>query len=87
MPENPSATLQGTVEKIISSSVPGTPEKAQISVESADHLYRELRVDNSLETDTGEEIRLKVGSPVEITITAEAGSTTTQSNPPEPTTK
>ncbi len=42
--------------------------------------------DDGLETDTGEEIRLEVGSPVEITITSEAGSTTIQSNPPEPTT-
>jgi hypothetical protein len=37
MNEKPSATLPGTVEKIIKSPIPDEPEKAQIAVEGADH--------------------------------------------------
>ena len=47
MSENPSATLPGTVEKIIKSPHPGVPEKAQTAVEGADHLYREIRIENT----------------------------------------
>jgi hypothetical protein len=39
-----SVTLPGTIEKIIPSAYPGEPEKAQISIEGADQLYREVRV-------------------------------------------
>jgi len=35
MPEKPNVTLPGTVEKIIPSSDPSEPEKAQISVKTA----------------------------------------------------
>jgi len=50
MNERPSA---GTVEKIIKSPFPSEPEKAQITVEGADHLYREIRVDNTLTNENG----------------------------------
>jgi hypothetical protein len=38
--------LRGKVEKIIKPVYPSEPEKAQITVEDADHLYREIRVEN-----------------------------------------
>jgi hypothetical protein len=44
MPEQTSSTLHGTVEKIIKSSDPSEPEKAQIAIENADKLYREIRI-------------------------------------------
>jgi len=40
--EKPSTTLPGTVEKIIKPAHPSLPEKAQIAVEGADDLYREI---------------------------------------------
>jgi len=44
-----STTLVGNVEKLIRPHPSsGEPEKAQIAVEGADHLYREIRVPNSL---------------------------------------
>ena len=46
MPEKPSVKMPGTVEKIIQPAHPGQPEKAQISVEGADDLYREIRIEN-----------------------------------------
>ena len=69
--ENPSTTLVGTVEKIIRARVPSEPEKAQIVVEGADHLYKELRIDNTL-TDAGNnEVHLKTGAKVKVTVEAE----------------
>jgi hypothetical protein len=59
MNERPSAILPGTVEKIIKSPFPSEPEKAQITVEGADHLYREIRVENTLTNENGDEVSLK----------------------------
>jgi hypothetical protein len=76
MSEKPSTTLVATVEKIIPSPYPSVPEKAQIAVEGADHLYRELRIENALTDENGDKVRLKKGAEVEVTIAAEAGATT-----------
>jgi hypothetical protein len=66
------AKLPGTVEKVIKPQ-PGTqePEKAQIAVEGADHLYRELRVPNKLTDEDGNKVKLVVGAEVEVKIEAE----------------
>jgi predicted DNA-binding antitoxin AbrB/MazE fold protein len=66
----PSTTLPGTVEKIIKPVHPSEPEKAQISVEGADDLYRELRIENNLKNENGERVPLKEGQTVDITIQA-----------------
>jgi hypothetical protein len=71
-----SATLPGTVEKIVPSVDPHEPEKAQIQIEGGDHLYRELRVDNTLKDESGREVKLKEGAHVEVTIEADATATT-----------
>ena len=76
MNERPSAILPGTVEKIIKSPFPSEPEKAQITVEGADHLYRELRVENTLTNENGDEVSLKPGAHVEVTLEADAKDTT-----------
>lgn len=70
MTEKPSTTLPATVEKIIKSPSPNVPDKAQISVEGADHLYRELRIENTLINENGEKVQLKEGAEVEVTIEA-----------------
>ena len=71
MSEKASRTLAATVEKIIKPPVPDGTEKAQISVEGADHLYRELRIENSFTDENGDRVRLKPGVEVEVTITTE----------------
>jgi hypothetical protein len=68
--EKATVTLPGTVEKIIPPSV-DEPEKAQISVEGAEHLYREIRVENVLQDKAGNEVGLKQGAKVDVTIEAE----------------
>jgi len=73
--EKASVTLPGTVEKIIKPPHPSLPEKAQIAIEDADHLYREIRIDNSLTDQNGEPVRLKEGAPVEVTVEADPQNT------------
>jgi hypothetical protein len=79
MSEKSSAIMPGTVEKIIKSPFPNEPEKAQIIVDGADHLYREIRIDNTLTNEQGEEVSLKPGAHVEVTVEAEAEATTPKS--------
>jgi hypothetical protein len=69
--ENTSVTLPGTVEKIIKPSEPGEPEKAQIKIEGADDMYREIRIENSLTTEDGKHARLKKGAEVDVTVEAD----------------
>jgi len=76
MSDKPSTTLPATVEKIIKSPYPDVPEKAQIAVEGADHLYRELRIENTLIDENGDKVHLKKGAEVEVTIEAEPEATT-----------
>jgi hypothetical protein len=76
--EKLSTTLTGTVEKIIQPPYTGAPEKAQIVVEGADDLYKELRVENTLKNEDGEEVRLKKGSQVEVTIQADPEAKTSE---------
>ena len=45
-------------------------DKAQISIEG-DHGYRDLRIENSLTDEHGDEVKLKKGAHVEVTVTAE----------------
>jgi hypothetical protein len=81
MAEKPGVTLPGTVEKIIPPSAPSEPEKAQISVEGADDLYKEIRIENSLTTESGHEVRLTKGAEVEVTVEADAKATTPKNQP------
>ena len=76
MPEKSSVTMPGTVEKIIPPVHPSGPEKAQIALEGADELYREIRIENSLTDENGDEVRLKRGAEVEITVEADPEATT-----------
>lgn len=65
----------GTVSKVIKSPYPQVPEKAEIAVKDADPLYREIRVENTLENEDGEKVKLKQGAHVDITIEADAKET------------
>lgn len=69
-------TLPGKVEKIIPPAHPAEPEKAQINVQGAEDLYREIRIDNVLQNEKGETVRLKQGAEVEVTVEADEAATT-----------
>jgi len=70
--EKPAVTLPAVVEKIVKPFNPSEPEKAQIAIQGADHLYKEIRVENTLKNAAGEKVRLKPGAEVEVTIEAPA---------------
>jgi hypothetical protein len=55
---------------------PREPEKAEISVEGADDLYREIRVENVLTDENGEKVRLKPRAEVDVILEADTDATT-----------
>lgn len=67
--------LPGTVEKIIKPAHPSQPEKAQINLDGADDLYKEIRIDNVVTDETGRKARLKSGAEVDVTIEADSEAT------------
>jgi len=75
MTEKATATLPGRVEKIIKPMFSSEPEKAQISVEGADHLYRGIRIENKLTDENGGEVKLKPGATVDVTVQADPEDT------------
>ena len=79
MTKKPRAKKRGVVEKVIRPPHPSMPEKAQIAVEDADHLYREIRIDNTLETEDGKKVKLKEQAPVGVVIEADENATVPKS--------
>jgi hypothetical protein len=75
MTEKPKVTKPGVVEKIIKSRYPGEPEKAQIAVEGADDLYKEIRIDNTLEDEKGNKVKLKEHAEVDVVVEADPKAT------------
>ena len=71
IPEQPSTTMPGTVDKIIPSPRPSQPEKAQIAVDAADRHRDHLRIENTLTDEHGDDVKLRKGAHVEVTVTAE----------------
>jgi hypothetical protein len=76
IPERASTIMRGTVDKIILSRSRKQPEKAQIAVERGTRRYRNLRIENTLTDENGDEVKLKKGAHVEVTVAA-AGKTST----------
>jgi hypothetical protein len=68
--------LRGTVQKVIKPSHPSEPEKAQIDIEGADDLYREIRLENVVTDDKGEKASLKPGAKVDVVLEADSDATT-----------
>jgi len=68
--QRPNTLLPGIVETIIKFPHPNEPEKAQIAIEGADDRYREIRIENALKDENGDEVSLKPGAPVKVNIRA-----------------
>jgi hypothetical protein len=68
--------LLGTVEKVIKPLAPSEPEKAQIGVEHADDLYREIRIENVVTDKNGAKASLKPGAKVDVIVEADSDATT-----------
>ena len=78
--DRPNTTLAGTVEKIIPSLSPDQPEKAEIVLDDGEPLYREIRIENVLKDEDGEELHLKPAAPVDITVEADEKDTVKSEN-------
>jgi hypothetical protein len=63
-------TLPGTVERIIISPNPNEPEKAQITLKESDHVFRAIRIENTLKNKNGGDVSLKLGARVKVTVHA-----------------
>jgi hypothetical protein len=80
MSDRPAVTMDAKVQKIIKSPDPRVPDKAEIGIEGADELYREIRIENTLMDEQGNQVELKQGANVDVTIAAESSETTGKIN-------
>ncbi len=67
--------LQGIVQKVIKPVMPSEPEKAQIDIEGADDLYREIRIENEVVGEDGQKARLKPGAEVDVIVEVDSSAT------------
>lgn len=67
--------LHGKVQKLLKSSHPKEPEKAEIAIHEADDLYKEIRIDNVMHDDKGQEFQLKPGAKVDVVVEADSDAT------------
>jgi hypothetical protein len=67
--------LQGTVQKVIKPISPNQPEKAQIDIQDADELYREIRIENELTDEKGHKAKLNEGADVDVVVEADSSAT------------
>jgi hypothetical protein len=70
MSKKVSIKLPARVVKVIPPIDPAEPPTIQIEVEGAEHLYREIRIDNRLETEDGKIVQVKEGATIEVIIEA-----------------
>ena len=71
----PWKTVSAVVNKVIKTGMARQPEKAEISITPADYLFREVRIENSLTSPTGDAVALKPGAQVDVTFEADANDT------------
>ncbi len=64
--------LPGMVERIIISPNPNEPEKALITLKESDHAFRAIRIENTLKNENGDDVSLKLGARVKVTVKAKA---------------
>ena len=80
MTRKPKTVKPGRVRRIIKPIHPGLPEQAEIEVNDADHLYREIRIKNELEDEHGKKVKLKEHANVDVVLEADPKATTPAEN-------
>ena len=71
IPEMPSVSMPGIIKKIFPPPHPTQHKKAQIAVGRAEPRYRNLRIENTLTDEHGNDVKLKKGAHVDVTVTAD----------------
>ena len=61
-------SLPGTVEKIITPTIPGDAEKVEISIQTGDDPGQRIRIANTLIDAQGDAVALKKGAVVNFVI-------------------
>jgi hypothetical protein len=59
--------LRGRVQRVIKPFA-NEPEKAEIEVDEAEDLYREIRIENVVTDENGKQARLKPGAKVDVVV-------------------
>jgi hypothetical protein len=80
IPALPSASVPGTVLKIIPPKRLGQPESAEIDLDVADERNRDLRIENTLVNEHGQDVKLKKGARVDVNVTARDQTSTEESS-------
>jgi hypothetical protein len=60
---------------------PEIPEKAELSIDGCDPLDQELRIENKLTDEKGNEVKLKQGAQVDVAVVADPKDTTPNARP------
>ncbi|MGH9446806.1 MAG: hypothetical protein ACRD3O_13890 [Terriglobia bacterium] len=76
MRDKPKTKKRGRVQRVIKSPYPSQPEIAQIEVEGAQDLYKEIRIENTLEDKKGHKVKMNEQAAVDVIIEADPESTT-----------
>ena len=71
MSEKASVTLTGMVEKVVKSPLSSEPDQVQIAIEGEDRQYEAILIENTLTDKSGNEVQLRPGAEVKVTINAE----------------
>jgi hypothetical protein len=68
--ELPSTSVPGVVRRIVPPNRLGQPEAAEIGLDAPDERNRDLRIENTLTNEHGQDVKLKRGARVDVNITA-----------------
>lgn len=72
--DKPWTSMSAIVTKVLA-SIDGPNRKVEISIPAADHLFREIRIENKLMGVDGKPVELIPGGQLTVTLEGEAAST------------
>ena len=75
------AIKPGKVQRIIKPAHRDDVEKAEITINDADHLYKEIRIENTLRDEKHKPVKLKPGADVDIVVEADPNATVPKEKP------
>lgn len=71
----PETVKPGKVQRIIKPAHRDDVEKAEIEIKGGDHLYKEIRIENTLLDQNDNPVKLKQGAEVEVVVKADPEET------------
>jgi hypothetical protein len=77
----PWKTVPAVVNKVLPAKYPNTPDKVEVSISAADPLFKEVRLENALNTPDGQTVALRGGARLDVTFEAEIADTVKLTSP------